>query len=76
MIGSLGDVVFTSSTDLVRTFADAAHKTSGRWTAHEVIGQKPAQEFGGPGLRTLSLSIRLDVGLEIGRASCRERVLR
>jgi phage protein U len=65
VIGSLGDVVFTASSELVRTFADLAHKTAGRWTAHEVIGQKPAQEFGGAALRTLSLSIRLDVDLGV-----------
>lgn len=65
MIGSLGDVVFIASTDLVRTFADAAHKTSARWATHEVIGQVPVQEFLGRGLRTLSLSIRLDISLGV-----------
>ena len=65
MLATLGSIVFVASADLVRTFADAQHTTSGRWTAHEVIGQKPAQEFGGPELRKLSLSIRLDVALGV-----------
>jgi len=65
MLATLGDIVFEASSELVRTFSDAQHTTSGRWTAHEVIGQKPAQEFGGPALRTLSLAIRLDSALGV-----------
>ncbi len=60
MLASLGSVVFEVRSDLVRTFRDATHTTSARWTAHEVIAQKPKQEFGGPGLRKLSLAITLD----------------
>jgi hypothetical protein len=64
-VGTLGSVVFEASSDLVRTFRDASHKTSARWQQHEVIGQKQKQEFGGPNLRTLSLAIRLDVNLGV-----------
>lgn len=65
MLATLGEVVFEASGELVRTFDDARHKTAARWSAHEVIGQKPIQEFGGPALRTLSLSIRLDASLGV-----------
>jgi len=64
-IATLGDLVFEASSELVRTFADASLTTSARWTAHEVIGQRPVQEFGGPALRSLSLSLRLDSGLGV-----------
>jgi len=65
MLATLGSIVFEASSDLVRTFQDAAQKTSARWEAHEVIGRKPVQEFVGPALRTLSFSIRLDAGLGV-----------
>lgn len=78
MLATLGSIVFEASSELVRTFADAQHTTSARWTAHEVIGRKPVQEFIGPALRSLSLSIRLDAGLgldpEAEAASLRESV--
>lgn len=62
-LATLGDIVFEASAELIRTFSDAVHKTSARWTAHEVIGAKPVQEYIGPGLRTLGILIRLDAGL-------------
>ena len=65
MLATLGPVVFVASTGLVRTFGDAAHKTAARWATHAVIAQKPVQEFGGPELRTLSLTIRLDAALGV-----------
>lgn len=65
MLATLGSVVFEASSELVRTFGYASHRTSARWAAHEVIGQAPAQEFLGRGLRTLSLAIRLDSNLGV-----------
>jgi len=62
---SLGPVVFETSSELIRTFSDVSHKTSARWTAHEVIARKPAQEFLGPALRTLRFAVRLDVSFGV-----------
>jgi len=78
MLATLGGIVFEASAELIRTFGDASHETSGRWTKHEVIGQKPVQDFLGPDLRTLSFSIRLDARLgvdpEAEAAALRESV--
>ncbi len=65
MLATLGSVVFEASSDLIRTFQDAQHTTSARWSAHEIIQQKPKQEFGGPGLRTMTFAIRLDAALGV-----------
>ena len=65
MLATLGDTVFEASAALVRTFDGATMTTSARWVAHEVIGQKPLQEFNGPSLRTMSFGIRLDAALGV-----------
>ncbi|MDY0063397.1 MAG: phage tail protein [Myxococcota bacterium] len=65
MLATLGSIVFEASADLVRTFGDAALKSSARWEAHEVIGRKPVQEYLGPALRTLGFAIRLDARLGV-----------
>lgn len=65
-IGTLGNVVFEVSSELVRTFSDMTETVSARWTAHEVIGQKPRQEYIGPALRTrrFAMTLRSDLGLD------------
>jgi hypothetical protein len=65
MLATLGSVVFEASADLVRTFSEFSLKSGARWAAHEVIGQRPVQEYIGPALRTLSLAIRLDLNLGV-----------
>jgi len=61
MIGVLGPVTFEVSADKVRTWQDARRSAVARWVAHEVYGGKPRQEFIGPGLATIGLSVRLDI---------------
>lgn len=61
MIGSLGDTVFEASPDRIRTIGAAARSGPARWQAHEVHLRKPVSEFIGPGLESVSLSVRLDV---------------
>lgn len=58
-IGTLGEVVFTVSYDLVRTFQDYKRNSSARLQAHEIIGKKPVTEFLGPGLDSISFAIDL-----------------
>lgn len=62
--GTLGDgdtkVTFEVSADLVRTWTDLKRSGGARWATHEVFAGKPVKEFIGPGLDTISMSVRLD----------------
>ena len=44
-VGSLGSIIFMTSTQVVNTFHDYSRESSGRWAKHEIIGEKPAMEF-------------------------------
>lgn len=46
---------------LIRTFTDFTRSSAGRWANHEVLGKKPLSQFIGPGLDTVSFTVRLDV---------------
>jgi hypothetical protein len=69
MIGTLGPVVFETSTERIRTFDDFKRSGSGRWATHEIMRRKPAREFLGPGAEQISLSMRLDASLGISPAN-------
>lgn len=58
-IGSFGSIVFEVSDDYIRTFDDYSRKASARLAVHDIIGQKPAVEFLGPGLGELSFTVSL-----------------
>lgn len=60
-IGSLGSIVFSVGPDAIRTFNDFTRSSAGRWANHEVLGKKPLSQFIGPGLDTVSFTVRLDV---------------
>ena len=59
MIGMLAGIGFTVSEGQVQTFAEMSRETSARWSAHEVIGAKPKQEFLGPDLGGVSFTMHL-----------------
>lgn len=63
MIGSLGSVVFETSSNKVRTFSDFKRSGSGRWEKHDIILKKPKREFLGPGEEQVTLNIKLDSAL-------------
>lgn len=65
MIGSLGEVVFEVSTDLVRTFRDFQIQRSAKFSEHAIHGGKALLEFTGLAPASMSLSIRLDAGLGV-----------
>lgn len=46
-IGSLGDVVFEASDEIVRTIRNVKLQGSAKYAEHEVIGGKPLLEFTG-----------------------------
>lgn len=68
MIGSLGNVVFETSAEKIRTFHGLKRSGSGRWATHEVLGQKPVLEYVGPDIEQISLTIRLDAALGVNPA--------
>lgn len=59
MIGFYGDIVFETSDKRIITFQGFQRKASSRWAAHQVIGRKPASEFLGPNLDTITFTINL-----------------
>lgn len=65
MIGTLGSAVFETSTDKVFTWNSFSRSGSARYEEHAVVGKKPVLELIGPGLESLSISMRFDVALGI-----------
>lgn len=65
MIGSLGDVAFEVSTDLVRTFRDFQVQRSAKFSEHAIHGGKALLEFTGLSPASMSLNIRLDAALGV-----------
>ena len=65
IIGYLGDIVFTTSKSLVRTIDGFGRSGSGRWAAHEVIGDKPLLEFLGAGLEEISFEMLFNSSLGV-----------
>lgn len=62
-LGSLGDIVFTVSEDKIYTLDQFTRSASSRWAQHDRIGQKPKKEFIGPGVDTVSFSIRVSAAV-------------
>lgn len=61
-IGNLGKLItFEVSSRKVLTFGKMTQSVKGRWTTHEIIGNKPVPEFLGPGQRTIALPVFLTV---------------
>lgn len=66
MIGNFGSrIIFSTSSQRILTFSGMTQKISGKYAKHSVTGQKDRVEFTGPGNRSISLKILLDVNLGI-----------
>lgn len=65
MIGNLGPVVFVVSENTMRTFSEFARSSTGRHSVHEILGKKPKSQYIGPGLDTVSFTMRFDVSFGI-----------
>lgn len=61
MIGYLGPVVFQTSTSKILTFKNLEISLSPRWGEHTPVMDIPKQEFIGPGARSISLLIHLNI---------------
>lgn len=64
-IGTLGSVVFETSSKTVKTFRDYKRNCSARIGTHEIIGRKPVLEFLGPGIETVTFSVLLNSALGV-----------
>ncbi len=74
-IGNLGrQIVFETSDRKILTFHGLSQKVSGRWSNHDIMKIKPKSEFHGPGLRTISFQIDLDVNFGIRPREILERM--
>jgi len=61
MIGTFGTIVFYASSEALNTFNSFSRSEQGRWAKHEIVAQKPKQEFLGPDTGTVSFNMRFDV---------------
>lgn len=75
MIGSFGIIAFTASADRVRTFTGLNKEAEARFSEHTLVGKKPKLEFEGPGLETITFSIRLDRFLGLNPEDEIERIV-
>ncbi len=66
MVGNFGGrITFQTSDQRILTFSGLSQKVSGKYAKHSVQGQKDRPEFTGPGNRSVSFKILLDVSLGI-----------
>lgn len=66
VVGNFGSrIIFETSDQRVLTFSGMSQKVSGKYAKHSVSGQKDRPEFTGPGNRSISFKILLDVNLGI-----------
>jgi phage protein U len=65
MIGTLGNIVFETSSERLRTIDGMKRSGSARWATHDIMANKPVLEFLGPDVEQISFSMRLDVFLGI-----------
>lgn len=64
VIGNFGSrIVFEVSDSRVLTFSGMNKKVSGKYSRHSIIGQKDRPEFTGPGNRSISFKMILDIDL-------------
>ncbi|NLU09449.1 MAG: phage tail protein [Tepidanaerobacter acetatoxydans] len=56
-IGTLGPIVFNSSSEKIQTFEEYNHEKSARIATHDNLQNKPIVEFIGPGLDSITLRL-------------------
>jgi len=64
-IGSLGDVTFETSSNLIRTFSEWTESVSARIGSHEIGGGMPVLEFNGPGTTAVDIPVTLHAALGV-----------
>ena len=75
VIGNFGSkIVFEVSDRKIFTFSGMTQKVSGKYSKHSVVGQKDRPEFTGPGRRSISFKMLLDVNLGIKPRAVMEQI--
>lgn len=59
IVGFLGGTPFITSRPYIYTFDDYTRGSAGRWTKHEIVGQKPLLEFLGPDIEEIGFKMKL-----------------
>ena len=65
IVGILGNTVFETSPDYVKTLTDMSRTRTARIAKHDIIGNKPKLEYQGVDLVSFSFKIRLDANLGV-----------
>lgn len=66
VVGNFGNrIVFETSDRKILTFSGMTQKVSGKYAKHSVSGEKDRPEFTGPGNRSVSFKMLLDVSLGV-----------
>lgn len=65
MIGSFGDTAFITSANKIYTYTGFNKTGEARYAEHALTGKKPLLEFIGPGLESVSYSVKLDTSYGI-----------
>lgn len=66
VVGNFGSrIVFETSDRKVLTFSGLTQKVSGKYAKHSISGEKDRPEFTGPGSRSVSFKMILDVNLGV-----------
>ena len=60
-----GELVFKVNSNQVFSFRKMKRSYSGRWAAHNIIGDRPKMEFQGPEMDEITLEIILDAELGV-----------
>lgn len=75
VVGNFGSkITFETSDRKILTFSGLTQKVSGKYAKHSVIGQKDRPEFTGPGSRSISFKIMLDVTFGIKPREIMDRI--
>lgn len=75
VVGNFGSkITFETSDRKILTFSGLTQKVSGEYAKHSVIGQKDRPEFTGPGSRSISFKIMLDITLGIKPREIMDRI--
>lgn len=66
-IGTLGNIIFETSTEKIQTFKDFNRSSTAKLATHEIIGKKPIVEFLSPDLEQVSFVMQLknSLGVEV-----------
>lgn len=59
VVGSMGSILFTVSSNRVRTFTDFQRSGSAKMSTHDIIGKKGETEFSGLDPESISMTIKL-----------------